>query len=484
MDPVATTAIKKAMERLRGCVPQSVHPQLGQAYHLAFASHEEQSRDAGLPYITHPIEVAVILASELGFSRDVEMVVAALLHDAVEDSELSLDEVAPTFGPSITTLVRGVTKVEDNVKRSRPARRTATLQRLFSAAREDPRVLILKLADRVHNMRTIDGIRDPERQERIAQETIDVYTPLSHLLGMGRIRRDLENRCFRCLEPEAYADLAHELESGPPETFRHFVGAVRKELQHDGIRARTRLQTKSLFSVHRKTLRANTTVASIDDRYAVEVIVSSRDACYRTLGVVHKHFQPVMERIKDFIASPKRNGYQALHTTVIDRNVRFEVHIQTPSMNRMGELGVATLKGSELREERRRRWLQELAEWHDPDAPTRQLLSELKRILFVREIAAFTPKGDPIILPEGASLLDFAFAVHTDLGMRCSGGLINGRSATPFSVLNWGDRVEIRTSESQYPQQSWLRYAKTYRAQRLIRYHLNRAKTSGGLMFT
>jgi len=460
-----------------------MHPQLGQAYHLAFASHETQHRDEGQPYITHPIEVAAILASELGFSRDAEMVVAALLHDAVEDSELSLAEIEPTVGTQVSTLIRGVTKVDDSVRRTRPARRAATLQRLFSAARDDPRVLILKLADRVHNMRTIEGISDRGRQERIAQETIDVYAPLSHLLGMGRIRRELENRSFPCLEPEVHRDLNAALMADAPPAFTGFATFLRKELHDRGIRASSRVRAKSLFSIYRKVLRSNAPVAGIDDRYAVEVIVSSRDACYRTLGVIHEYFPPVMERIRDFIASPKRNGYQALHSTVIDRGTRFEVHIQTPSMYRMAELGVASLKGDELHEERRRRWLQELAEWHDSEAPTRQLLGELKRILFVREIAAFTPKGDPIVLPEGASLIDFAFAVHSDLGMRCSGGLVNGRLATPFSVLSWGDTVEVRTSRSQRPQPNWLRYAKTYRAQRLIRHSLSRAPSSEGMMF-
>jgi GTP pyrophosphokinase len=191
----------------------------------------------------------------------------------------------------------------------------------------------------------------------------------------------------------------------------------------------------------------------------------------------------MVEGFKDFVALPKRNGYQALHTTVLDGGMRFEVHIQTPSMHRMGELGVATLRGDALQEGRRRRWLEELAEWQEHAGPSDQFLDEIKRILFVQEIAVFTPQGDPIVLPEGATLVDFAFGVHTDLGLHCTGGRVNGQSATPFSVLNWGDTVEIATSDAQHPTQHWLRFVKTYRARRLIRRYLSRSESSGGLMF-
>ena len=478
-----TTAIKEPLKKLLACVPQAGHPLLGQAYHLASASHEGQNREAGQPYITHPISVALILASELRFSRDVEMIVAALLHDAVEDSALSLEDIAPTFGPVVTGLVEGVTKVDGAHSRSRSARRAATLQRLFAAARKDPRVLILKLADRVHNMRSLEGIKETHRRERIAQETADVYAPLSYFLGMGRIHRELEDRSLQCLESRVYTRLAKVLNSDPPEAFCTFREEIEKALREQGIRARVRLQSKSLASIHRKILGSSLPILEIDDRYALEVIVSSRDACYRALGVIHNRFIPTMEQFKDFIALPKRNGYQALHTHLIDGGTQFEIHIQTPSMHRMGELGVATLRGDALREERRRRWLHELADWHEQAASSRQLMEELKRILFVREIAVFTPQGDPIILPEGATLVDFAFAVHTDLGLHCTGGIVNGRRATPFSALNWGDTVNIETVVAQHPKRHWLRYVKTYRARRLINRHLSRSEPSGGLMF-
>jgi guanosine-3',5'-bis(diphosphate) 3'-pyrophosphohydrolase len=484
LDPTGATSIKEPLQKLLAQVPQANHPTLGQAYHLASASHEGQSRDEGQPFITHPIAVTLILASELGFSRDAEMITAALLHDAVEDSALTVEDILPTFGPVVTGLVQGVTKV-DGYGTRRSARRSATLQRLFTAAHDDPRVLILKLADRMHNLRSIEGIRDVKRRHRIAQETIDVYAPLSHLLGMDRIRRELEDRSFGCLDPRAHRQLGILLDEGPPDHYLKFQESVSRAMVDQCIRARLRLHTKSLRSIHRKSPQSGIsqgTLANIHDRYVVQVMVSNRDSCYRALGVIHGNFPPLMEGLKDFIALPKRNGYQALHTTVIDKGMRFEVHIQTPSMHRMGELGVATLRGDALKEERRMRWLQELSEWHEHAGPSDRFLDEVKRILFVQEMAAFTPKGHPIVLPEGATLVDFAFAVHSDLGLQCIGGRINGTQASLFSVLNWGDTVEVETSSTQHPKRNWLRYVKTYRARRLIRRYFARSSQSDGLM--
>lgn len=464
-------AIKEPLTRLLVHIPLADRPIIGHAYHLANASHEGQNRDAGQPFITHPIGVALILASELGFARDAEMMAAALLHDAVEDSALSFEDIEPNFGKTIAALVIGVTKVS-GAKHNREARRAATLQHLFSAAHQDPRVLILKLADRVHNMRSIHGIKESKRRRRIAQETADVYAPLSHFLGMSRIRRELEDRSLRCLDPRLYDRIESDLSDDPPEHIFEFQDALCQALQKRNIRTRVRLFSKSYSSIARKIHVSNQAPHDIYDRFALEIIVSSRDLCYLALGVLHAHFPPVMERIKDFIALPKRNGYQALHTNVNYRGKRYEIHIQTPAMHRMGELGVATLRGDKQHEERRMRWLHELADWHDVNAPAQHLFDELKRLLFTREIVTFTPKGDPIVLPEDATVVDFAFALHTDLGMRCKGGRINGSRAFPFSHLNWGDTVEIETVPTQHPKKHWLRQVKTYRAQRLIRRYL------------
>ncbi len=481
MDADGRSAIREPLQKLLARVPQGNHPLIGQAYHLASASHEGQCRDEGQPYITHPVAVALILASELGFSKDAELIAAALLHDAVEDTALSLDDITPTFGRTVADLVKGVTKGGAGT-RSRAARRATTLQVLFTAAHQDPRVLILKLSDRMHNMRSIDALKDPKRRYRIAQETADVYAPVSHLLGMGRIRRELENLSLSCLEPEVYEELAEAMDTTPPRYFLESQQEIKKVLTAQGIRVRTGLQMKSLTSIYRKVIENRVPIVEIYDRYSIRLIVSNRDACYRALGAIHGHFVPVMEFFKDFIALPKRNRYQALHTTVLHRGTRFEVHIQTPSMYRLGELGVATLGGDKLQEERRERWLQELSDWQQYATEDRSL-REIKRILFVQEIAVFTPKGDPFVLPEGATMLDFAFAVHTDLGLRCGGGLVNGRSASAFSTLNWGDTVRIETSDAQQPKKHWLRYVKTYRARRLIRRFLSRSESPEGVVF-
>ena len=251
--------------------------------------------------------------------------------------------------------------------------------------------LILKLADRVHNMRTISGIPEGKRRRRIAQETADVYAPLSHFMGMGRIRRELENRSLECLEPKVSAELAEILSQDPGPKSQNFMEAIQTMLQDTGIRNRVRLQAKSLPSIYRKVLRSNLSALEIHNRYFIEVVVSHRDTCYRALGVLHGNFSPVTERFKDFIALPKRNGYQALHTNVIHIGNRYEVHIQTPGMHRMGELGLATLRGN--LEEKRMQWLHELAEWHDTSANSNQLMDELQRILFTREIAVFYAPG-------------------------------------------------------------------------------------------
>jgi len=246
------------------------------------------------------------------------------------------------------------------------------------------------------------------------------------------------------------------------------------------IRVRVRLHAKSLSSVHRKMRTSEATngrLVNIYDQYAVKVIVSNRDACYRALGVLHGQFPPIMERIRDFIGLPKRNGYRALHTTVMSAGMRFEVHIQTPSMYRMAELGVAALRSDHHQGKQRQRWLQELAEWQEHPGSSAEFLDEVKRILFTQEIAVFTPRGDPIILPEGATLVDFAFAVHTDLGLHCSGGTVNGRRATPFSFLRWGDTAEVKTKPSQVPKQAWIHRVKTFRARRIIRRFLLRPES-------
>jgi guanosine-3',5'-bis(diphosphate) 3'-pyrophosphohydrolase len=465
-------SIKEPLLRLLVQIPQADHPTIGHAYHLANASHEGQNRDAGQPFITHPIGVALILATELGFARDTAMMTAALLHDAVEDSALTLEDIEPMFDKTICDLVSGVTKVASGVRHNREARRTATLQHLFTAAHRDPRVLILKLADRVHNMRSIDGIKESKRRRRIAQETIDVYAPLSHFLGMSRIKRELEDRSLRCLEPKSFDRIETDLKDDPPQHICEFRDCVYDTLTQKSIRTSVRLFTKSQSSIYRKMQKNNLAPKDITDRFAIEVIVSSQDICYLTLGTLHAKYPPVMDRIKDFIALPKRNGYQALHTHIHDKGKRYEVHIQTPSMHRMGELGVATLRGDEEHEERRMKWLHDLADWHDQAGSSKQLLNELKQLLFTREIVTFTPKGDPIVLPESATVVDFAFAVHSDLGLHCKGGRINGVRAFPFSSLNWGDSVEIDTSPTQHPKRHWLRQAKTFRARRTIRRYL------------
>ena len=462
-------AIREPLRKLLVKIPQRNHPLVGHAYHFANASHEGQDRDAGQPYITHPIGVALILASELGFARDAEMMAAALLHDAVEDSALTLNDIEPTFGKTIATLVSGVTKVE-GAKAGRVMRRIATLQHLFTQARRDPRVLILKLADRMYNMRSLNGIAELDRRQRIARETIDIYAPLSHLLGMARIRRELEDSSLFCLEPRIANQIQTTFRTEPTEHLVKFQDTIRNLLNANGVRTSVRAQQKSLSSIYRKM--QHRPLNQIQDRYAIEVIVSRRHLCYLTLGILHEHFLPVMERFKDFIALPRRNGYQALHTCIHHRDQRYELHIQTPAMHRLGEFGIAALRGDTQHEERRTRWLHDFVDWYDRVDASHHLMSELKRILFTREIVALTPRGDPFILPEHATVVDFAFAVHTDLGMQCKGGRINGARAYPFSKLAWGDTVEIDTDPNQHPKKSWVSRVKTYRARRHIQHYL------------
>ncbi len=470
MNAERQTAIREPLRELLVKIPPHNHPLVGHAYHFANASHEGQDRDEGQPYITHSIGVALILASELGFARDAEMMAAALLHDAVEDSALDLEDIEPTFGKTIATLVSGVTKVR-GPKASRVERRIATLQRLFTYARRDPRVLILKLADRVHNMRSLDGIADLGRRQRIAQETVEIYAPLSHCLGMARIRRELEDRSLWCLEPRIANRIQAEFSAELPEHLQKFRSTIQNLLNENGVRTSVRVQPKSLSSIYRKM--QHRPLDQIRDRYAVEVIVSRRRQCYLAMGILHEHFTPVMEHFKEFIALPKRNGYQALHTCVLCGDQHYEFRIQTPAMHRLAEFGIFSLREDAQHKERRMRWLRDFADWPDRSAASHHLMSELKRILFTREIVALTPRGDPFILPEDATIVDFAFALHTDLGLQCKGGRINGARAHPFSKLAWGDTVEIDIDPAQYPKKSWVSRVKTYRARRVIQRYLN-----------
>ena len=302
----------------------------------------------------------------------------------------------------------------------------------------------------MYNMRSLNGISELGRRQRIARETIDIYAPLSHLLGMARIRRELEDSSLRHLEPRIANQIQTTFRTEPTEHLVKFQNTIRNLLNANDVRTSVRVQPKSLSSIHRKMQQRP--LNQIQDRYAVEIIVSRRRLCYLTLGILHEYFLPVMERFKDFIALPKRNGYQALHTCVHHRDQRYELHIQTPAMHRLGEIGIAALRGDAQHEDRRTRWLHDFVDWYDRADASHHLMSELKRILFTREIVALTPRGDPFILPEDATLVDFAFAVHTDLGLQCKGGRINGARAYPFSKLAWGDTVEIANRSRPTPQ--------------------------------
>jgi guanosine-3',5'-bis(diphosphate) 3'-pyrophosphohydrolase len=448
------------------------------AYEYALQHHAGQSRASGEPYVVHPIGVAAILAD---MKLDPNAIAAGLLHDLVEDTAVTIVDVRKEFGEQVAHLVEGVTKISKINFSTREERQAENLRKMMLAMVDDIRVVLIKLADRLHNMRTLDAL-PPDRQEAVARETLDIYGPIAHRLGMGKIRGELEDLAFKYVDPISYRQVHDEVEQRRKkgqEFLQKMEGIIRGKLKEANIEARVESRIKRLFSIWQKLQRQRITVDQTYDLFAVRIITSSVNDCYAVLGIIHNMWRPVPGRIKDFIAMPRPNLYQSLHTTVIEETGNaFEVQIRTEEMHHMAEEGIAAhwkYKDGPIsaRDEQRLAWLRQLVEWQRDISDPDEFLSALKIDLYPEEVYTFTPKGKVVTLPRDSTPIDFAYTVHTEVGHQCVGARVNGRMVPIRHKLRSGDIVEIVTQPGHQPSRDWLAFTKSTRARQKIRHWLN-----------
>jgi GTP diphosphokinase / guanosine-3',5'-bis(diphosphate) 3'-diphosphatase len=468
------------VERVRSYNPDTNEDLLNRAYVYAMKAHGTQTRASGDPYFSHPLEVAAILTD---LKLDDATIVAALLHDTIEDTEATRAEIDQVFGPEIGALVEGLTKLKRLELVSREAKQAENLRKLLLAIADDVRVLLIKLADRLHNMRTLEFV-PPTSRRRIAEETLDIYAPLAGRMGMQEMREELENLSFRSLDPEAYAVVMQRLDSLADRN-RNLIGEIEsqlsKNLQKNGLAAHVYGRRKQPFSIWTKMERKSVGFEQLSDIFGFRVVLEDVEACYRALGVVHTTWPVVPGRFKDYISTPKQNDYRSLHTTVIGPgNQRVELQIRTREMHQIAELGIAAHafykdgvgSPTELlkRESNAFAWLRHTIGILSESANPEEFLEHTKLELFHDQVFCFTPKGKLIALPRQANVIDFAYAVHTDVGNSAVGCKINGKFAPLSSELQNGDEVEVLTSEAQSaPPSAWESLAVTGKARAAIR---------------
>ncbi len=444
------------------------------AYRFSEQSHHGQQRASGEPYLSHPLEVAGLLVD---FKMDVTTVTAGLLHDVLEDTQTTKDDLAREFGADIAELVDGVTKIGKLAFSSREERQAENFRKMVVAMARDIRVLMIKLADRLHNMRTL-GYLPPEKAKKIAQETLDIYAPLAHRLGMAKVKAELEDLALRVMHPDSYQELMRRVAKRRLEReaeINQVIAFLQDKLGEVGIEARISGRPKHFYSIWKKMHEGGREFDEIYDLTAVRVITKSVRDCYGALGVIHSLWKPVPGRFKDFIAMPKVNMYQSLHTTVIGpKGDPVEIQIRTLEMHRIAEEGIAAhWLYKERRSDRDRfddafTWLRQLMESQKEVKDPKEFLDTVRLDLFPDEVYVFTPKGDVKALPEGATPIDFAYTVHTDVGHHCVGAKVNGKLVPLRYTLRQGDIVEVVTSPGQHPSRDWLKIAKSNRARAKI----------------
>ncbi len=475
--------VQRLLERVREIQPHADLDLLRRAYAFAARAHAGQARRSGEPYVMHAVAVAHILAD---LRMDATTVAAALLHDVPEDTPQTLEQVRQEFGDEIATLVDGVTKLGRIQWRSQEEKQAENLRKMFLAMASDVRIILIKLADRLHNLRTIH-VMPPDHQRRKARETLEIYAPLAKRLGIGQLQNELEDRAFAILEPEAYREITESLQEAQAqqeEVLRTIQEELYWELNRAGIRVERQHITarpKHAYSIYRKMQRPEYQgqgIARIYDRLGVRVIVDDVKDCYAALGVVHSLWRPIPGEFDDYIANPKPSGYQSLHTTVIYRGVPLEIQIRTHRMHQEAEYGIAAhwryKEGKAAARDRafeeKLSWLRQLLEWHQEMQDAQEFMRSVKLDLFRNEVFVFTPKGDVVDLPNGATPVDFAYRIHTDVGHRCVGAKVNGRLVPLSYRLRSGDIVEIVTSKtSPGPSRDWLEFVVTSNARTKIR---------------
>lgn len=468
--------MKTVLDKIYECNSDADRKLLLSAYSYAELMHEGQKRASGEPYFTHPCAVAEIL---IDLGMDVPSVAAAFLHDVIEDTQATADDIRSRFGDEILTLVDGVTKLDKIRFQTHEEEDAENFRKIFVAMANDVRVIIIKLADRLHNMRSLNYLSN-ERQQRIAKETLDIFTPLAGRLGISQIKCELEDLCLKYLDPEAYEYLVtniHQKLEARRSFVEFVVNELKKMLEDSGMKGEVFGRPKHFYSIYKKMKRQGKTLDQIYDLSAVRVIVGTMEECYEVLGKIHKEWKPVPGRIKDYIATPKRNMYQSLHTTVVTNFGQFfEIQIRTQEMHKMAEYGIAAhwkykeQKSSESGFDQRLSWIRDVMDWQGSLNDSKEFVDSLKNDLYSNELLVFTPQGKVISLPLEATPVDFAYSIHSEVGNKCTGAKVNSRIVPLNSTLHTGDVCEILTSpNAKGPSWDWLKFVKSGSARAKIR---------------
>ena len=471
----AKSAIGELVDKVLRYQPEAEIEQLREAYEFSSRVHEGQKRLSGEPYVTHPLAVAALLAD---LKLDLPSIIGGMLHDTVEDTLATLPEIEAEFGKEIATLVDGVTNLSRVDFTSHEEKQAENFRKMIMAMAADIRVVLIKLADRTHNMRTLQHL-PVEKQRRIAQETLDIYAPIAHRLGIYWIKSELEDLALKHVRPEIYTQLKRDVAQKKKHREKYtneVISRMGKALAEEGIDAEVSGRPKHFYSIFKKMENQSLDFGQVYDLVAFRIVVDTVRECYESMGVVHAKWRPVPGRFKDYIALAKPNMYQSLHTTVIGPNAqRIEIQIRTHEMHRVAEEGIAShwryKKGKDLpvTDIQRFAWLRQLLEWQQNLSDPQEFLHSIKEDLFPDEVYVFTPNGDLQSFPKGATVVDFAYRIHSDIGQHCSGARVNGR-LVPFKyILRSGDTVEIITTQEQTPSRDWLKVAKTPRAKSRIR---------------
>ena len=480
---IATTALtltkfRELMKRIQENRPHDDLTIVKKAYDYSLKHHEGQTRASGEPYLVHPLEVALVLAE---MKMDPVAISAGLLHDSVEDTSVTIVDIRKEFGEQVAHIVEGVTKISKIDFATREEAQAENLRKMMLAMVDDIRVVLIKLADRLHNMRTLEHLQ-PDRQRKIAEETLEIYAPIAHRLGMGKIRGELEDLGFRFLDPAGYEQVEKAVNARRKqgEAFlAKMQSIINDKLKEAGIQANVESRIKRLFSIHKKLQRQHISVDQVYDLFAMRVITRSLQDCYAVLGIIHNIWRPVPGRIKDFIAMPRPNFYQSLHTSVITEDgTPFEIQIRTDEMHKMAEEGIAAhwkYKDGPVsaQDEQRLAWLRQVVEWQRDVSDPNEFLTALKVDLYPEEVYTFTPKGKVVVLPRDATPVDFAYTIHTEVGHTCVGAKVNGRMVPLRHKLHSGDIVEILTQAGHKPSRDWLGLVKSSRSRNKIKHWLN-----------
>ncbi|MBB6125100.1 RelA/SpoT family protein [Sphingobium subterraneum] len=465
------------VERVKRYDPNADEAMINRAYVFSVQKHGSQKRASGDPYFSHPIEVAGILTD---FYMDDATIVTALLHDTIEDTLVTFEEIEQLFGPEIARLVDGVTKLSKIEAQSENERAAENLRKFLLAMSDDIRVLLVKLADRLHNMRTLHFIQNVDKRRRIARETMEIYAPLAERIGMYDFMREMQLLAFQQLEPEAYDSITRRLEQlkeGGGDKVARIASGLQLLLGSAGLKVNVSGREKHPYSIWKKMQERHISFEQLTDVMAFRVIAKDADDCYRALGIIHRKFKMVPGRFKDYISTPKRNGYRSIHTTVIHgENARIEVQIRSAEMHRENEFGLAAhwayKRDGSAQPDGQAAWLRDLIEILEQSHDAEELLENTRLAMYQDRIFAFTPKGELHQLPKGSTPVDFAYAIHTSLGDQTVGAKVNGRVVPLRTILENGDQVEILKSQGQEPQPSWLAFAITAKARTAIRRYI------------